>query len=151
MVKDIFNKGWLAYTFYNHKISVALCHSWISLVFIIFLFGYIYMNRHKVPPNCHLVCFTRASFLSHICNKKCSSRPSDVYINDDVKKILGRWGAVFLFCINQNLLLNIFYQFNKKISGHFLKIQFQWCCIDSFLTRPRPIFFYFLAVIRRKH
>ena len=43
MVKDIFNKGWLACTFYYHKISVSLCHSWISLVFIIFLFGYIYI------------------------------------------------------------------------------------------------------------
>ena len=30
------------------------------------------------------------------CNKKCPSRPSDVYTNDDVKKILGRCGAVFL-------------------------------------------------------
>ena len=39
---------------------------------------------------------------------------------DPRKKMLSWEGAAFfLLCTNQNLLLNIFYQLNREISGHF--------------------------------
>ena len=102
------------------------------------------ITRALIGPLRTLVLYLSSS-PSHNCNKNCPSRPSDVYINDVVKKILGRWGAgFFLLCINQNFCLTFSINLTKKSRVIVFKIPFYGAALTFFSLVERLYFSIFL-------